>query len=507
MTTMLISLDLGTTHSKAGLFNQDGSLIKTASRDVVTHHHPSGNAYFDPDELRAAVVKIIREVTHDIHPAKIVALGITSMAETGLLIDNQTGEPRSPMIPWFDAAASAMVDLLKEAGDPLERFRRSGIRPNFKCALSKLLWLHQEEPSLLEDSFWLNTADYIAYFLSGNIFTDYSLAGRTYAFRIDEKTWDDDWLETFGIPADLFPPAVPSGQPIGEITQEAASLTGLLEGTPISICGHDHVCAAFAGIGIDAGRVFDSMGTAEALVGNLDKELLGAEEYHSGLVFGRHVAGGGFYWMGGMSASGGSIEWLRSVLGDPPLSYQELVNLLEMVPPESTGILYFPYLSSSGSPHTDILARGAFVGLTINHTRSDLIKAVLEGTAYEAEFIRRAAQVILDKEINFITASGGGTRIQPWMQIKADVSGCTIDVPATSEAALLGAALVAGIGVGVYTDADEARSMIRTEPGRVYQSNDSINLTYRRLYEEGFLPLQAPIRSASHRLAGKKLPT
>ena len=498
---MLLSLDLGTTHSKAGLFTKEGRLLNTAIRKTVTHHTPSGSAYYDPGKLQAAVVEIIHEITRDVDTRKIAALGITSMAETGLLIDKQTGEPRSLMIPWFDAAATAQADVLKEAGDPLERFCRSGIRPNFKCALAKLLWLQQEDPNLLGGSFWLNTADYIAYFLSGSISTDYSLAGRTYAFRIDDKTWDVNWLETFGIPADLFPPAVPSGQPIGEITLGAASLTGLLKGTPISICGHDHVCAALAGIGTDPGRVFDSMGTAEALVGSLDKEALGIEEYQSGLVFGRHVAGGGFYWMGGMSASGGSIEWLRGLIGDPPLSYREMESLIDMAPPEPTGILYFPYLSGSGSPHTDILARGAFVGLNRGHSRSDLVKAVLEGTAYEAEFIRQAAQDAMGKEITSITASGGGTRIQRWMQIKADISGCTIEVPATNEATLLGAALVAGIGIGLYAGADEARSMIRSEPDRVYQPNGSINLAYRRLYEEGFLPLQAPLRRVYQHLA------
>jgi sugar (pentulose or hexulose) kinase len=139
VTTLLISLDLGTTHSKAGLFNQDGGLKRAASRETVTHHHPSGYAYFDADEMWAAVVELITDVTLDIHPAEIAALGITSMAETGLLIDNQSGEARTQLIPWFDAAAAPQVDVLKAAGGPMGRFYRSGIRPNFKCSLAKLL--------------------------------------------------------------------------------------------------------------------------------------------------------------------------------------------------------------------------------------------------------------------------------------------------------------------------------------------------------------------------------
>jgi len=275
MNQHILSLDLGTTHSKAGLFTQDGSLIKVASRDVVTHHHPSGSAYFDPDELWAAVVDLITEVTRDIDTKEIAAVGIASMAETGLLIDNQSGEPRSPLIPWFDPAATSQAKILQQTGDPLVRFCRSGIRPNLKCGLAKLLWLQQGNPGLLKNATWFSTADYVAYKFTSNMATDYSLAGRTYAFRIDQKTWDEEWLEALGIQADLFPPAVPSGQPVGKVISEAASLTNLAQGTPVAICGHDHVCAAFAGVGIDTGRVFDSMGTAEALLGSLDKEALG----------------------------------------------------------------------------------------------------------------------------------------------------------------------------------------------------------------------------------------
>ena len=497
----ILSLDLGTTHSKAGLFTQDGSLIKVASRDVVTHYHPSGSAYFDPDELWATVVTIIIEVTQGIDTKEIVALGIASMAETGLLIDNKTGEARFPLIPWFDAAATPQVDVLKAADDPVQRFYRSGIRPNSKCSLAKLLWLRQENPEMLPGTTWLSTADFIAYRLTGNMATDYSLAGRTYAFRIDHKNWDDEWLDTFGMQTDLFPAAVPSGQPVGGVNDETASQTGLLQGTPVAVCGHDHVCAAFAGIGIETGKVFDSMGTAEALVGSLDKKALRESEYQSGLVFGCHVGGGGYYWMGGMSASGGSLEWLRKILGDPPITYQEIDELLEGAPTEPTGILYFPYLSGSGSPHTDSLAQGAFVGLTLDHTRSDLVKAVLEGTAYEAEFIRQSAQKILGIGIGSITASGGGTRSPFWMQIKADISGCTIEVPAIHEATLLGAAMVVGIGIGLYADHQEAISSVQKKPDQIYKPDHSQNKIYQRIYQEGFLPLQAPLRQASHFLS------
>ena len=202
-----------------------------------------------------------------------------------------------------------------------------------------------------------------------------------------------------------------------------------------------------------------------------------------------------------MSASGGSLEWLRRLLGHPPITYQDIDDILEGAKPEPTGILYFPYLSGSGSSHTDTLARGAFIGLTKDHTRSDLVKAVLEGTAYEAEFIRLAAEKILGTTIDSITASGGGTHNRHWMQIKADISGCTIEAPAIHEATLLGAALVTGIGIGLFADPQEAISTVQKNPGHSYKPNFSQNKTYKRIYQEGFVPLQAPLRRTSQNLS------
>jgi sugar (pentulose or hexulose) kinase len=494
MPSLLLSLDLGTTHSKAGLFTESGDLLKSASRKMILHHDPQFSSYFDPEELWKAVVQIIHEITAGIDPKKISAVGITSMAETGLLIDVQTGEHRTPLIPWFDNSSTPQVALLEENGDPIDRFRSTGIRPNFKCSLSKLLWIRQMDPSLLKGATWLSTADFIAYKLTGEISTDYSLAGRTYAFDIQSKAWDADWLQTFGLSTKLFPPVLPSGHPIGCLTQETGSSTGLHPGTPVAICGHDHVCGAFAILGKNTNMVFDSIGTAEALLGVFEKDSLGIAEYDSGLVFGSYVSGNGYYWMGGMSASGGSLEWLRKILGDPILTYNQMKAILSKASPGPTGILYFPYLSGSGSPHTDIYARGAFVGLKSNHQRADLAKAVLEGTAFEAEFIRRAAENLLGVEISSIVASGGGTRLQDWMQIKADVFGCPIEVPATNDTTLLGAALLAGLGIGLYPDASSAVSAVHKIPDHIYNSSDSQHRAYQDLYQKGFIRLQNPLR-------------
>src|SRR5215216_3365620 len=494
----ILAIDIGTTHCKAGLFAMDGTALKIATRPMVTQRGSSGEAYFDPEALWKTASTVIREVTAS--PDPIAAIGIASMAETGLLLDRRTGRARSFFVPWFDTAAQPEADLIRRQSDPLERYLKTGLRASFKCSLAKVLWLRARDESLLEDAIWLSAADYIAYRLTGKFGTDCSLAGYTFAFRVDQRAWDTDWLREWRLNPDLFPPANPSGTPVGGVQSEVVDSLGLTAAIPVAICGHDHPTAAFAMNVTSPGKVFDSMGTAETLLGALPERLLIEDDFHSGLIYGCHVASGCGYWLGSLSASGGSVEWLRSQLGHQRLSYDEIDALLASAGPEPTGILYFPYLVGSGPPHTDPLIRGALIGLSASHTRADLLKAVLEGTVYEVEFIRQTGEHITGQPIPALVTAGGGTRNRAWLQIKADVSGCRIEASAEPEATLLGAALVAAIGSGLYASEAEAFNGLCLKPVEVFLPDGERHAVYRRLYEQGYLRLQEAL---SHHFNGK----
>jgi sugar (pentulose or hexulose) kinase len=497
--TTILAIDIGTTHCKAGLFALDGTALKIATRPMVTHRAPSGETYFDPEALWATASAVIRKVADSASP--IAAIGIASMAETGLLVDRRTGAARSFFVPWFDTAAQPQADLIRRQSDALERYLKTGLRASFKCSLAKVLWLRVRDESLLNGAIWLSAADYIAYRLTGKFGTDCSLAGYTFAFRVDQRVWDSDWLREWRLSPDLFPPVNPSGTPVGSVQSDIATSLGLPTGIPVAVCGHDHVTAAFAMNVTSPGKVFDSMGTAETLLGALPERRLTEEDFHSGLIYGCHVANGCGYWLGSLSASGGSVEWLRAQLSDKPLSYNEIDALLASARPEPTGILYFPYLVGSGPPHADPLIRGAFIGLSASHGRADLLKAVLEGTVYEVEFIRQAGEHITGQTIPVLITAGGGTRNRLWLQIKADVSGCRIEASAEPEATLLGAALVAGIGSGLYASEVEAFNGLRPKSVEVFLPDNERHTVYRRLYEQGYLQLQEALR---HHFNGKE---
>lgn len=503
----LLGVDIGTTSCKAGLFEPTGTALRLAIQLTPTRTAPEGTAYYDPLELYQTVCAVVREVIAS--PDDIAAVGISSMAETGILVDARSGTPRSRFIPWFDNQAASYADFLARHDHPAERFSKTGIHPSPKVSLAKLLWLHTNHPEVFSGAVWLSTADYIAYRLTGQMATDYSLAGRTYAFRIDQRRWDEEWLRDLGLPATLFPPAMPSGKTVGAVTSEGYQQSGIPAGTPVCIAGHDHICGALASKTITQERVFDSMGTAEVLLGTLKQRSLTLADFESGLSYGCHVVPSCYYWLGGLSASGGSVEWLREVFGKDQLTYQQLDGLLAQADYLPIPILYFPYLlgrSSSSLNRQKPASRAAFVGLDASHRRVDLVKAILQGAAYEIERIRREAERMTDSNIERVTAAGGGTRNKYWMQIKADVSNCIFEVLPFSEVTLLGAAMLAGLSVGLFSDADEAVEAMAQRDIELFNPEASRHQLHKQIYEQGYLALQQPLNQYYAFLSQHKSP-
>ncbi|WP_442604381.1 FGGY-family carbohydrate kinase [Paenibacillus sp. KN14-4R] len=495
-----MGIDVGTTNIKAGLFMDNGTVIRIASRPTPTEQTDQGHYYYNPEKLWLTVAAVIQEAAEAAKPSEIAGIGVTSMAEAGLVLDARSGKPRSSIIPWFDTRTKVQAEWIGRESDPLERFTKTGLRASYKQGLAKLLWLREHEQVDFTNAKWLSMSDYITYRLTGNMATDYTLAARTFAFRIDTKCWDEDWIRHFGLEPELFPEVVPAGTSIGTVLTSMAEQLGLSPSTTVAIGGHDHVCAALSVGAIQPDIVFDSMGTAETLIGVLPDRPLGKAEFDSGLSFGCHVAGGKRnFWMGGINASGGSVEWIRSKLGDEELTYEQMAQLLARTKSGPTGILYYPYLSGSGAPQSDPSAKAALIGLAKQHEKGDLIKAVLEGIAYEMESIRRVAEVVSAKRINRIIAVGGGTRNLHLMQAKADVSGCAMVISNVSEAGLLGAAMIGGMGAGIFASADEAVQHIESEHARIAHPRIMVTSPdrhqgYQQIYLNGYVMLQQPLR-------------
>jgi sugar (pentulose or hexulose) kinase len=288
-------------------------------------------------------------------------------------------------------------------------------------------------------------------------------------------------------------------EPVGAVKQELSEL-GLTSNTNVYLAGHDHVSSSLAAGIVAPGNVYNSMGTAETLVGTFSKRELTHADYDSGLSFGLHPSNDLYFWMGGHSSSGGSVEWMRDILGDDRLTYDEINEYLQVADDNPSGIIFYPYLSGSGAPKSNPNATAAFLGLKKNHNKTNLLKAVLEGNSYQMELIREEAEKTTGIKLNKMSVIGGGVRNSHWIKIKANVSGCELVLPNIREAALCGAALIAAAGEGIFTSLEDAvvNTMINSE--KVVQPNKEINRNYRIIYEKQYKPLRQMIENFNENL-------
>lgn len=496
---MIIAIDIGTTNLKIGLYQEDGNEKASTVIPMKQEMDKEGICYFNPEVLWKHITNQIRNLMKEVPGSVVSAISITSMAESGLLLHIKTGKPYTKIIPWFETSSSAQANFIKEELDSFEQFSKTGLYASYKQGLSKLLWLKERDPDLLDENLvWLSVSAYIAYCLTNRIAEERSLAVRTFAYNIREQEWDTSLMKDFGLRPDLFPPVQACTTPIGTVSVDVEQL-GINRGTKVYIAGHDHLAASLSIGEISPENIYNSMGTAETLMGTFPKRELTREDAASGLTFGMHPMKDTYYWMGGHSSSGGSVEWLRSIISDRTLTYDEVNRLLEQTQSGPSGIIYFPYLNGSGAPHPDPEAEAAFIGLSKRHGKKELLKAVLEGNAFQMELIKEAAQQITKSKIRKLTVVGGGVKNKRWIQTKANISGISLDLPVVSESASKGAALVAATGEGVYPSLHEA--VVKSAPEQIHTVHPDMDdyYLYQDIYQNRFKVLRQMVVGKSYR--------
>ena len=486
---LLVGADVGTTNIKVVAFDLSGQPVAHASTPTPTHYPRPGRAHYDPEELWQVFATTLRKVTGQLDDAgRVASIAVASMGEAAVPLD-AAGRPTHDIIAWFDGRAQPQAERLDRTFGRDRLFGVTGLSLQPIFGLCKLLWLKENEPEAFGNTIsWLNVADYIAFRLSGALATDYSLASRTLALDLHQLRWAEDLLREAGISPDLFAPLRPSGSSLGPVTFEAAEATGLPGSTQVAVGGHDHVCGALATGVTEPGTMLNSLGTAEAIFLPLEHPLTDPEVGHQGYTQGAHVAGQ-YYVFGGQYTSGASVEWFRDALGDGA-DYETLVAEAEKVPPGSLGVFFLPHLRLANPPYDDPASRGAFVGLSTDVTRGALFRAVLEGLAFDS---RNSLEPLLDhsnvEELRAIYAIGGGTQNRLLMGIKTTVLDRTVTVVGVEEATSLGAAILGGIGAGVYADVPSALEVLRYAETSVEPMPDQVSLydaffsqVYRRIY-------------------------
>ena len=497
---LLVGIDLGTSHIKTIAFTPTGQVAAKASVPTPTVYPRPGWAHYDPADLWTQTQLALRQLTAQLDsPQQIVSVAVASIGEAGMTLD-AAGTPTYDAIAWFDTRTQEQAATLRQQVGAETLFQKTGLSPQPIYSLCKLMWIRQHAPdAYARTTTWLNAADYLTYRLCGAAASEFSLASRTLMLDIDQLCWATDLVAAAGIDPQILPELLPSGTRLGPVLPEVAAQTGLPASAVVATGGHDHVCAALA-LGVNrSGAVLDSLGTAEAIflatATPLKDPAVGARGYAQGV----HVSGG-YYVLGGLYTSSACIEWFREELA-AGLGYAQLEEEARATPPGSLGAYFLPHLRTANPGYDDPRSRATFVGVTFDTKRGALYRALLEGLAYEAHHsLLSLLPALPSATLQQIIATGGGTRNPLLMQIKANVYGQPLQVVSIDEATALGAAMLGGIGAGIYTNYTEAAATIRYTTTYL-EPTPAAAAFYAQAYQNVYTQLYPAVRSLHHTIA------
>lgn len=481
-----MGIDIGTTGCKAGVFSADGNCLAQVYREYHILHKQEGWAELDSREVVSCARDVIRETALAVRPKDpVTALSISSLGEA------MTPVSRDRKILGNSILCSDIRggDLLATMLNGMNQNEFYQINPNIlgvNYSLPKLLWIKKNEPDLYgQADHFLLWADLIAFLLGCDPVTSYSLANRTLLFDVRREDWSDKLLALAGIDRAKLPPPRPSGTIAGTISSKAAKEFGLNKGASVVLGGHDQCCNALGAGAIEAGSAVCGIGSFECITPVYDhipdqnymlKCGLNVEHH---LIAGRYVS---FIY----NQAGLLVKWFRDTFAaaDRRLC-KEHENIYDKLtaemPAAPTRLLVLPCFDITGPPEYIANASGVIAGLKTGTKRGEILKAIMEcETFYFIDSLKALEKIGI--KVARLMATGGGARSGQWLQIKADILGIPIVRPVTTEAGLLGAALLAGFATKIFNDFSEGiQQFVKTD--RIFEPNQETSRIYRERFE------------------------
>ena len=487
----VLGIDVSTTATKAVLVDPSGAVRGVGSGEYTVAMPHLLWSEQDPALWWDAAQSAISTALADAGAAgtDVEAVGLTGQMHGAVLLD-PAGTVLRPAILWNDQRTTAECDEIRELVGPERLIAISGndALPGFTAP--KLLWVRRHEPAV-----WARVAqvllpkDYVRYRLTGEYATDKADGSGTILFDLAARTWSVELLAALGLDPGLFPTSFEGPEITGSVSRAGADATGRVHGTPVVAGGGDQ---AANGVGVGAvsqGTVALSLGTSGVIFAATDAPL---REAHGRVHAFCHAVPGRWHLMSVMLSAAGSLRWFRDALA-PGEEFAALAGSAAEVQAAADGLFFLPYLSGERSPHPDPWARGAFVGISLQHDRRHLVRAVLEGVAFG---LRDGLDLMIGAGMPLagqIRASGGGLASETWRQILADVLQADLVTTSTVEGAAFGAAVLAAVGCGWFSDvASAAETLVHTSPGAspgpASAAYADAHAAYRELY-----PALAPI--------------
>jgi len=501
----LIGLDIGTTGCKASLFDDNGNLTASASREYAIDIPHPGWAEQDPEKVWRLAQEALRQVVGASGSREVGAIGLSVQGEAVTPVDDK-GISLYPMILGMDTRTVKQNDWLVEKLGAEHLFELTGMPVHTINTLPKLLWLKQNHSDIWKNArHFLLYEDYLVYKMTGRPVISRCLASRTQLYELNRKGWSVEILNTIDMDPDRLSSPSLSGEVVDVMSSRLAKDLGFLKAPVIVSGGHDQACGAL-GVGLTKpGLAMVSTGTAEVVEVALNSPVLNQALYAGNISCYEHVVPGQYLAMTINHSGGLLLRWFRDTLCtfEWQLAQEKKEEAYEFIlrdaSPEPSSLLVLPHFAGSGTPTFDTASKGAILGLTFATTKTELVKAILEGLTYELrlnlEILKNGGVMIHE-----LRAIGGGARSPLWLQLKADITGIRVVKPQITEAAAWGAAVLGGVGAGIFPSTVEAISQslkfeCNFEPDKL--RGDRYNSCYQ-LYREVY----PAVSTIHHRMGG-----
>ncbi|EEG74380.1 xylulokinase [[Clostridium] hylemonae] len=492
MDKYLIAHDLGTSSNKASLFSTEGRLIKSYTVPYDVRFFQKNCAEQNPLDWWNAVCTATRKIVDGICPEDVLSLSFSSQMQACVIVDRQGNALRPAMI-WADLRAEEQARQLIERVGAERMYELNGHRASASYSIEKLMWIRDNEPELYGRTYKMLLAkDYIICRLTGNFVTDHSEASGTDAFDLRNRRWSEEILSAAEIEMEKMPELNASTDVVGQLLPEAAQALGLKKETRVVCGGGDGPCSALGAGSIEKGQMFLSFGTSAWIAGTSEEVFLDKEK--TLICFG-HVIPGKYMPCGTMQAAGSSYSYIRKTLcreeerraQDEGIPVYDILNrLVTDSPAGARGLVFLPYMLGERSPRWNPDTSGSFLGIKMEHEKCDYIRAVLEGVAMNLDLILKAHREYTHVEELVLT--GGGAKGDVLAQILSDVLGVALRrLDYVETATSVAAAVIAGVGVGVFEDFSVIHQFVKPErsfyPDR---NNRDVYARQKALFEEGY---------------------
>jgi xylulokinase len=506
MARYLLSLDVGTTAIKVGLFSADGALLKMANREQTLAFPEPGRVEQSPGEGWRLLAECSREVMAGYDSREVGATAISNHRGTAIALD-RNGDPLSEFVVWMDKRGVPEVEWLLEHIGGQTYYNVCGHPVVSYTGVSKVLWFQRSASEVWERAAVIAPPQtvFLKWLGCDDLVCDVSTGTYLFPFDIDRQTWSDSLARQIGIPLDKLPRLVGAADVVGYLSPKAAGELGLTAGIPLVAGGGDGQCAGVGSGIIKAGRVMVNVGTGTGVQAFLPAPR---RDPDCTLNCAAHVVTGAWEMEGHTQSSGAAFRWLRDEFGSEEKATQEktainaydlLVDQAKNAPPGSDGLLFIPTFNGSSAPVVDLTARGCLLGLSLSHTRGHVIRALLEGISLEIRWMLNA-MIEMGTSIEDIRLVGGGASNPFWNQIHADILGHPVTTLHVANAAMVGAAICAAMGVGLYEDWSDAAD-------RFVQIKDTIDpqQANRGVYEQSYQNYRDVFRLLSREGVFKRL--